>query len=157
MLKITKYGEKIQEDFLEQCKKDGTYQRVFKDAEDGTIILEESIRGVKDYAAWCLITYGTDAINEVNEWREDCPNDICWCTNWLDLNNAFFITCSDLLVELNKALAEQKEDMSIQLTLTGEEIEQLEHATGIEVVDKEGLYQAVLMAIEKYVETYQEN
>ena len=49
------------------------------------------------------------------------------------------------------------EDMSIQLTLTGEEIEQLAKATGGEIKDKEDLYQAVLMAIEKYVETYERN
>ena len=48
------------------------------------------------------------------------------------------------------------EDMSIQLTLTGEEIEQLVKTTGYEIEDKEDLYQAVLMAIEKYVETYKE-
>lgn len=156
MLKITKYGEKIQEGFLDQCKRDGTYQRVFIDGEDGTCLLEPSVRGVKDYAAWCLITYGTSAITTVNEWREECENDICWCTNWLDLNNAFFITCAELLTELNKSLAEVKEDMSIQFTLTGEEIEQLEQTTGIEIADKEGLHQAVLTAIEKYVETYKE-
>ena len=48
-------------------------------------------------------------------------------------------------------------DMGIQLTLTGEEIEQLAKITGYDIVDKESLYQAVLMAIEKYVETYKEN
>ena len=157
MLKITKYGEKIQEVFLEHCKIDGTYQRVFEDLEDGTCLLEPSVRGIKDYAAWCLITYGTDAINTVNEWKEECDGDICWSTNWRDLDNAFTITCTDLLVELNKALAEPKEDMSIQLTLTGDEIEQLEQVTCINIVDKEGLYQAVLTAIEKYVETYKED
>lgn len=44
--------------------------------------------------------------------------------------------------------------MTIQLTLTGEEIEQLAKATGYTIEEKEDLYQAVLMAIEKYVETY---
>lgn len=48
------------------------------------------------------------------------------------------------------------EDMTIQLTLTGEEIEQLERTTGYKIKEKEDLYQAVLMAIEKYVETYKE-
>ena len=156
MLKITKYGEKIQEDFLDHCKVDGTYQRVFEDFEDGTFLLQDSIRGVKDYTAWCLITYGTDAINIFNKWKEDSNCDICWCTNWRDLDNAFTITYTDLQTELDKALAEPKEDMSIQLTLTGDEIEQLEQVTGIEIVDKERLYQAVLMAVEKYVETYKE-
>ena len=48
------------------------------------------------------------------------------------------------------------EDISIQLTLTAEEIEQLAQIIGYEIEDKEDLYQAVLMAIEKYVETYKE-
>lgn len=48
------------------------------------------------------------------------------------------------------------EDMSIQLTLTVEEIQQLEKVIGYEIEDKEDLYQAVLMAIEKYVETYKD-
>ena len=46
------------------------------------------------------------------------------------------------------------EDMSVQLTLTSEEIEQLAEATGYDIEDKEDLTQAILMAIEKYVETY---
>ena len=48
------------------------------------------------------------------------------------------------------------EDISVQLTLTGEEIQQLETVTGYEIADKEDLTQAILMAIEKYVETYKE-
>ena len=156
MLKITKYGEQIQKDFLEHCKTTGAYQRVFEDFEDGTILLEDSIRGVKDCAAWHLITYGTDAINIVQGWQ-DYGDTICWCTNWKDLNNAFYITYTELLIELNKSLAERKADMNIRLTLAGEEIEQLEQVVGFEIKDKEELHSAVLMAIEKYVETYKES
>jgi hypothetical protein len=46
------------------------------------------------------------------------------------------------------------EETSIQLTLSEEEIKGLEKAVGWAIEDKEDLYQAVLMAIEKYVETY---
>ena len=46
------------------------------------------------------------------------------------------------------------EDMSVQLTLTVEEIQQLAKVTGYEIKDKEDLTQAILMTIEKYVETY---
>lgn len=49
------------------------------------------------------------------------------------------------------------EEMSIQLTLTTDEIEQLEKATRYEIVDKEDLHSAVLMAIEKYVESYEKD
>jgi hypothetical protein len=49
------------------------------------------------------------------------------------------------------------EETSIQLTLSEDEIKDLEKAVGWKIEDKEDLYEAVLMAIEKYVETYQEN
>lgn len=49
------------------------------------------------------------------------------------------------------------EDISIQLTLSGDEIMELEEVVGWKIEDKEDLYQAVLMAINKYVETYKEN
>jgi hypothetical protein len=49
------------------------------------------------------------------------------------------------------------EETSIQLTLSEEEIKGLEKAVGWKIEDKEDLYEAVLMVIEKYVETYQEN
>lgn len=48
------------------------------------------------------------------------------------------------------------EDTSIQLTLSEEEIMELEEAVGWKIEDKEDLYHAVLMAINKYVETYKE-
>lgn len=44
--------------------------------------------------------------------------------------------------------------ISIQLTLSEEEIIELEDVVGWKIEDKEDLYQAVLMAINKYVETY---
>ena len=47
--------------------------------------------------------------------------------------------------------------ISIQLTLSEEEIIELEEVVGWKIEDKESLYQAVLMAINKYVETYKEN
>ena len=68
MKKITEYGLKIQQDFLDKCKQDGTYQRVYEQYEDGTCILEESIKTLQDAVAWCLLTYDENAINEVNEW-----------------------------------------------------------------------------------------
>jgi hypothetical protein len=41
------------------------------------------------------------------------------------------------------------EDMSVQLTLTVEEVQQLSKVTGYKIEDKEDLTQAILMAIEK--------
>ena len=44
--------------------------------------------------------------------------------------------------------------MEIKLTFQENEIVELEETTGINIKDKETLCNAVLMAIEKYIETY---
>ena len=103
MLKLTKYGEEIQKDFLENCKKDGTYKMVFEDFEDGTCLLEPSVRGDGDYAAWCLLTYGENALNTVYEWRGvGCEyfvfkNDYCKVGFWELVREIrkSFVTCWD--------------------------------------------------------------
>lgn len=43
------------------------------------------------------------------------------------------------------------EETSIQLTLSEDEIKGLEKATGWKIEDKENLYQAVIMAVQKYI------
>jgi hypothetical protein len=43
------------------------------------------------------------------------------------------------------------EETSIQLTLSEEEIKGLEKAVGWAIEDKEDLYQAVMMAVQKYI------
>lgn len=43
------------------------------------------------------------------------------------------------------------EDTSIQLTLSEDEIRGLEKAVGWKIEDKEDLYQAVIMTIQKYI------
>lgn len=43
------------------------------------------------------------------------------------------------------------EETSIQLTLSEEEIKSLEKAVGWAIEDKEDLYQAVMMTIQKYI------
>lgn len=67
MNKINAYGEEIKFHFAEQCKKDGTYNKVYVDFEDGTCLLEPSVRNVQDYAAWCLMTYDEMALDIVYE------------------------------------------------------------------------------------------
>lgn len=42
-------------------------------------------------------------------------------------------------------------ETSIQLTLSEDEIKGLEKATGWKIEDKEDLYQAVIMTIQKYI------
>lgn len=45
-------------------------------------------------------------------------------------------------------------ETSIQLTLSGDEIKGLENAVGWKIEEKEDLYQAVLMAVQKYIKDY---
>ncbi len=156
MLKLNEYGKKLVENFYEQCKTTGTYDKVFVDFEDGTCLLESSVRGVKDCAALYIITYDKDAIDTVKDWKEEDSSRFCWSTNWDDMDNAFTITYDEVLNELRKCFTETIDDTSIQLTLTSEEIAELASASGCDIVDKETLHDAVLMAIEKYIETYKE-
>ncbi|MBR5544873.1 MAG: hypothetical protein IKU66_05305 [Clostridia bacterium] len=69
MKKITEYGLKIQQDFLDKCKQDGTYQRAYEQHE-GTYVLEENIKTVQDAVAWCLLTYDTLTLGTIVEWRK---------------------------------------------------------------------------------------
>ena len=78
MKTITEYGRKIQQEFLEKCKKDGTYQRVYEQYEDGTCILEESIETLQDAVGWCLESYDTYAIIEINRWLNDGTGLKAW-------------------------------------------------------------------------------
>ena len=95
MKQITEYGVQIRQEFLEKCKQDGTYQRVFEQYEDGFCILEESIKTVADGVAWCLLNYDTDAINVVNEWINDEYSNIVWGD----------ISLEQIKIELEKCIA----------------------------------------------------
>ena len=68
MNKLNNYGEDLRFNFAEQCKRDGIYKKVYVDFEDGTCLLEPSVRNVQDYAAWCLMTYDESALDTVYEW-----------------------------------------------------------------------------------------
>lgn len=149
MLKLTEYGKQLQKDFEKHCRERGVWDEMY---EEGTYVLENSIRGVKDHAAWCMITYSEDVIDTVKGWQEETKSNVVWSTNWHDFDNAFTITYADLLNELDKCFTEVKEDMSIQLTLAGEEIEQLEKIVGCDINDKETLHNVAILAIKKYME-----
>lgn len=146
---LNEYGKQLQKDFEEHCRACGVWEVMYA---EGTYVLESEVRGVKDYAAWCMITYSEDVIDTVREWQNDSNTGIAWTTNWKDPSNAFIITCDALLNELDKCFTEVKDDMSIQLTLTGEEIEQLEKIVGCDINDKETLHNVVVFAIKKYME-----
>lgn len=96
MNKINAYGEELKFNFAEQCKKDGTYNKVYVDFEDGTCLLEPSVRNVRDYAAWCLMTYNEMALDVVYEWRDVKDH------NSLFKNEHCEIGICELIVELRK-------------------------------------------------------
>ena len=140
MLKVNEYGAKIVEDFIEHCKDNSKYDIAM---DYGLEVLNDCVRGVKDYAAWCIMNYDTMAIETVKEWIDPAPTAICWSSNWEDPDNSFTITFDALLTELSKCFKEYRDDMSIVITFTGEEIAQLEQVFGDCIEDKEDLYQTI--------------
>jgi hypothetical protein len=146
MLKITEYGERIRDEFIEHCKDCSKYDIAM---DYGLYVLEDCVRGVKDYAAWCILNYDIMALDTAEEWLVMSANkDICWATNWDDLENAFTITHDALQTELNKCFEEVQTEMNIKITFTGEEIKQIEELTGIWIDEKEDLYNAVRTIID---------
>lgn len=140
MLQINEYGAKIVEDFIEHCKDNCKYDIAM---DYGLEVLNDCVRGVKDYAAWCILSYDTMAIDTVNEWRTPATPRICWSSNWSDMDNAFVITFGELLSVLERCFEEVETDMSIQMTFTAEEIAEIKEVTGLAIEEKEDLYNAV--------------
>lgn len=145
MLKITEYGEKIRDEFIEHCKDCSKYDIAM---DYGLEVLNDCVRGVKDYAAWCILNYDIMAIGMVKEWRNPEAMGICWSNNWDDMENAFTITFDALLGELNKCFEEVETEMSIQMTFTTEEISEIQEVTGLAIEGKEDLYNAVRTIID---------
>lgn len=63
------YGKEVVDRFIDKCKADGSYKRVFEDFEDGTYLLEESIENVYDFCAWLYLTYDRYAVDTLDEWK----------------------------------------------------------------------------------------
>lgn len=140
MLKITEYGERIRDEFIEHCHDLAKYDIAM---DHGLDVLNDCVRGVKDYAALCILQYDTMAIETVELWKVEASSEICWSTNWDDPDNMFTITFDALFAELSKCFEEERDDMSIVITFTGEEIVQLEEVFGDRIKDKEDLYQTI--------------
>lgn len=145
MLKITEYGNKIVEEFIDYCKICDKYDIAM---DHGLEILDECVRGVKDYAAWCIMSYDTMALDTVEEWFAEASSSICWSTNWDDPENSFFITFGSLRDILNRCFEEVREEMDIKMTFTEEEIKQIEEFTGREIKEKEDLYNATRLILD---------
>lgn len=145
MLKITEYGERIRDEFIEHCKDCAKYDIAM---DHGLEVLEDCVRGVKDYAAWCILNYDIMAIDIVKEWRTPATPKICWSSNWDDMDNAFTITFGELLSVLERCFEEVETEMSIKMTFTGDEIKEIEELTGVLIEEKEDLYNAVRAIID---------
>ena len=145
MLKITEYGERIRDEFIEHCKDCSKYDIAM---DYGLDVLNDCVRGVRDYAAWCILCYDTMVIDVMEEWASMTKGSICWSTNGDDLENAFIITFGSLREILNRCFAEVRTEMDIKMTFTGEEIKQIEEVTGVWIDDKDDLYDAVKIIID---------
>jgi hypothetical protein len=145
MLKITEYGAKIRDEFVEHCKDCSKYDIAM---DYGLEVLNDCVRGAVDYAALCILNYDTMAINTVDEWQAEASNCICWSTNKDDPENAFFITFGSLRDILNRCFEEVREEMDIKMTFTEEEIAEIQEVTGLAIEEKEDLYNAVRTIID---------
>lgn len=94
MKKITEYGKKLIEEFEEKCGE----ELMEESYELGTFILEKCISNRFDQCAWCLMTYDTDAIYWVEQWKIDFPKD------FYEKEENF--TYDDLLEILKKCITE---------------------------------------------------
>lgn len=72
---MTEYGKQLKHDFLEKCKQNGTYKRVFEDCEDGTHLLWETIETLEDIAAFYLVADEDFAYNRLCEDVESCDDN----------------------------------------------------------------------------------
>lgn len=74
MFKITEYGERIRDEFIEHCKDCAKYDIAM---DHGLQVLEDCVRGAVDYAALCILNYDTMAIDTVEEWFKEASDCIC--------------------------------------------------------------------------------
>jgi hypothetical protein len=145
MLKITEYGERIRDEFIEHCKDCAKYDIAM---DYGLEVLNDCVRGVVDYAALCILNYDTMAISVLDEWEAEASDCVCWSTNRDDHKNSFFITFNALRHILNECFEEVETDMDIKMTFTAEEIKQIEEFTGREIKEKEDLYNATRLILD---------
>lgn len=145
MLKITEYGAKIRDEFIEHCKDCAKYDIAM---DHGLEVLNDCVRGTVDYAALCILNYDTMAMDIVESWFEERSSSICWSTNWDDPENAFCITFGSLRDILNRCFEEVKTDMDIKMTFTGTEVKEIEELTGMLIEEKEDLYNAIRTIID---------
>ena len=71
MIHLNKYGEKVLDKFLDKCKANGSYKRVYEDFEDGTCLLEDTVENLYDACAWLYLTYDAYVFSVLREWETD--------------------------------------------------------------------------------------
>jgi hypothetical protein len=145
MLKITEYGEKIRDEFIEHCKDCAKYDIAM---DYGLEVLEDCVRGTRDYAALCILNFDTLAIDVVESWITPVTKTVAWSNNWNDPENAFVVEFKPLLRVLQDCFEEVETEMSIQMTFTDQEVKEIEELTGMMIEEKEDLYNAVRTIID---------
>ena len=97
---INDYGKQIIKEFLDKCKVDGTYQKVFVDYEDGLCLLDPSVKNVKDCASMFLLNYDEDVLNVVSGWQKETEDNVAW------YGDGFNLTYDEVIAELEKSITE---------------------------------------------------
>lgn len=68
---LTEYGNKAVERFLDKCKADGSYKKVYEDFEDGTCLLEDTMENLLDVCAWLYLAYDRHVFDVLDKWGKD--------------------------------------------------------------------------------------
>lgn len=68
---LNDYGNNVVDNFLNKCKANGSYKKVYEDFEDGTFLLESAIENFYDECAWLYLTYDECVFDTLDEWKKD--------------------------------------------------------------------------------------
>ena len=152
--KITEYGQKIIAEFLEKCKVDGTYQKVFVDHEDGLCLLDPSVRNAKDCSARFHLNYEEDTLNVIRGWQKEIQDNIAW------YGEGFTITYDEVIAELEKCIEKTEQtkrvvQYSVDILIRNEEENNINLEELIaEALEEKGLYICGVGFVDDLTEAY---
>lgn len=87
---LNDYGKKIVDKFLDKCKANGSYKRVYEDFEDGTCLLEDAIENLYDACAWLYLTYNKFVFDVLDEWQKDGCKYVFESMTFEDVKNELY-------------------------------------------------------------------
>lgn len=69
--KLNNHGKIIVNKFLDKCKDDGSYDKVYTNFEGNTWLLSGTVKNIYDVCAWLWLTYEDYVFDILDEWKKD--------------------------------------------------------------------------------------